>query len=112
MKKNDSELCEWSDYGEDGAWESACGKVFYLLDGNPWKNGMRYCLRCGKPMFKSVLAARSKQRNRAASTNKPMPVRKAKPKPCLCDSCDVACLIYAGEVTECSGYKKRGTVWT
>lgn len=24
---------------------------------------------------------------------------------CLCDDCSVGCLIYAGEVTQCSGYK-------
>lgn len=48
--------CEWSqDDVELGTWQSACG-------GNPWrfeaddptKNGMRYCIHCGKRMVQAA----------------------------------------------------------
>lgn len=44
--------CEWSQDGnEDGSWFSACGgDPWYFESDDPTKNGMRFCIHCGKRM--------------------------------------------------------------
>ena len=51
------EICNWYRDDEDSdTWESNCGVLVTLNDGTPYQNDMRYCYKCGKPMFKSVIA--------------------------------------------------------
>ncbi len=44
--------CEWSQDGnEDGSWFSACGGDPWSFEAeDPTKNGMRFCIHCGKRM--------------------------------------------------------------
>ncbi len=44
--------CEWSQDGnEDGSWFSACGGDPWCFESDdPTKNGMRFCIHCGKRM--------------------------------------------------------------
>jgi hypothetical protein len=39
-------VCTWSQ-DEDGAWETACGEMFCMVDGTPSDNHMAYCCYCG-----------------------------------------------------------------
>lgn len=42
--------CEWmnEEASEDGrSWGAGCGRVFYLDDGDPAANGMKFCPFCG-----------------------------------------------------------------
>jgi len=39
--------CVWTEDALSGAWETACGGVFEVIDGTPAANGMRFCLYCG-----------------------------------------------------------------
>ena len=48
------------------------------------------------------LVEKSLKHIEAVKTSHNMPSKK-----CLCDSCSVGCLVYAGEVKECTGYKSR-----
>ena len=43
-------ICKWSQTGDE-FWESPCGVAWEFTTGTPYANGMRFCLRCGKPMF-------------------------------------------------------------
>ena len=40
------EPCEWKENGDHG-WKGSCGVEFYLEDGGPSDNGMKFCIRCG-----------------------------------------------------------------
>ena len=42
----DDEACEWKENGDHG-WKGSCGVEFYLEDGGPSDNGMKFCIRCG-----------------------------------------------------------------
>ncbi|HEX7687317.1 MAG TPA: hypothetical protein VF453_06410 [Burkholderiaceae bacterium] len=46
------ETCEWwQDGNEDGTWFSACGGDPWRFEAeDPTKNGMRFCIHCGKRM--------------------------------------------------------------
>jgi len=43
--------CKWSQdgyYDEDnGKWNTSCGESFYLSDGTPNENSMKFCPFCG-----------------------------------------------------------------
>jgi hypothetical protein len=41
------ETCMWQE-NLDGAWDTACGKCFELISGDPVENGFSYCPGCGK----------------------------------------------------------------
>jgi hypothetical protein len=43
--------CKWTQdgYGEE-AWQTSCGRRFYLNEGTPADNGLRSCCFCGKPL--------------------------------------------------------------
>lgn len=44
------EECEWmnEEESEDGrSWGTGCGHVFYLDDGDPASNSMKFCPFCG-----------------------------------------------------------------
>ncbi len=43
-----SEKCAWITDGN--TWETSCRHSFWLEDGTPSDNGMRYCCYCGKPL--------------------------------------------------------------
>lgn len=57
------EICKWYREDDSDMWQSPCGVAFTLNEGTPYQNGMRYCYKCGKPMFESVKqpAARHKE---------------------------------------------------
>jgi rRNA maturation endonuclease Nob1 len=38
--------CEWS-LDENGIWETECGGMFEIVEGNPEDNDMNYCPYCG-----------------------------------------------------------------
>lgn len=46
------DVCEWSmDLdSEYAAWETKCGNAFWLNDGTPKENDMRFCCYCGKKL--------------------------------------------------------------
>lgn len=45
----ENENCEWHlDDEEGGAWESACGQLWYFEDGDAEDNGMKFCPFCGR----------------------------------------------------------------
>ncbi len=47
-----AEHCNWNQDGDEtsGAWETACGSMFRLDDGDPFENQMHFCCYCGKPL--------------------------------------------------------------
>ena len=48
------ESCGWHE-DEDGLWHSACGGVLWLFEADdPTKNGMRFCIHCGKRMVQAA----------------------------------------------------------
>ena len=54
-----TETCEWSQDGnEDGSWFSACGGDPWCFEAeDPTKNGMRFCIHCGKRMVQRGIRA-------------------------------------------------------
>lgn len=45
------ETCLWVQDAYDeyaGAWDTACGDRFELIEGNPHQNNMHFCPFCGK----------------------------------------------------------------
>lgn len=45
-------FCCWRQQEESsGEWETDCGNAFWLNDGTPEKNEMKYCTYCGKPLI-------------------------------------------------------------
>lgn len=47
-----TETCMWREY--DGAWEASCGHDFFLNDGTPAENNMRFCCFCGRHLVERV----------------------------------------------------------
>ena len=46
--------CNWAQDGyEPDLWDSDCGQSFYLKEGTPLENKMRFCFGCGKPLTES-----------------------------------------------------------
>lgn len=43
-------VCNWHQEDEDGSWHSSCGAHFWLNEGTPSENDMKFCHKCGKPM--------------------------------------------------------------
>ena len=41
--------CAWTE-DEDGNWETACGRMFVLVEGTPSDNSMAFCCYCGKSL--------------------------------------------------------------
>jgi hypothetical protein len=50
----DSNTCKWHQNEYWSAYDTECGDSFYLEDGTPEENGMKFCCYCGKPL-KQVL---------------------------------------------------------
>lgn len=47
--EDDEEVCEWSlDNDEENCWLTSCENMFYLVDGTPEDNEMKFCCYCGK----------------------------------------------------------------
>ncbi|MEA1029468.1 hypothetical protein T3A99_12910 [Pseudomonas sp. N-137] len=46
--------CEWSQDGESGIWNSACGSTWSFHDEGPEENGMNFCHSCGKHLVVEV----------------------------------------------------------
>jgi hypothetical protein len=50
--------CEWSqdeyDDFESGAWNADCGETFYICEGTPAENGIKFCCFCGKPLKQKI----------------------------------------------------------
>lgn len=47
---NERHQCVWMNEEEDESghsWSTGCGDAFYLEDGTPEENGMKYCPHCG-----------------------------------------------------------------
>jgi len=86
--------------GED-AWD-------VLFGGSDGENTVVY-VEGLSPEYIKWIEERAKKAEPPAIPQQPQAGSEASPKPCLCDSCAIVCLIYAGEVTECSGYKQKGT---
>ena len=42
--------CEWSQDGDSGIWNSACGSTWSFYDDGPEENGMHFCHSCGKKL--------------------------------------------------------------
>ena len=40
--------CEWALNGDDGYWDTSCGKAWRFDDGGPKENNMNFCHCCGK----------------------------------------------------------------
>lgn len=45
-KKPIGNTCRWTE-DEDGNWDMDCGEKFYLSEGTPHENKMRFCCSCG-----------------------------------------------------------------
>lgn len=45
-----SDVCIWSEDGEDGPWATKCGHYFAITDGTPKENEMAFCCFCGKEL--------------------------------------------------------------
>ena len=43
-------LCEWALNGDDGYWDTSCGKAWRFDDGGPKENNMNFCHCCGKTL--------------------------------------------------------------
>ena len=52
--------CNWSNAegvnseDSDTHWSTSCGEDFFLNDGTPEDNNMKYCCYCGKPIEQLV----------------------------------------------------------
>ena len=45
------EKCEWSQDDEDsGKWDTSCRNSFWIDNGIPSENHMKFCCYCGKPL--------------------------------------------------------------
>lgn len=43
-----TETCRWALIDDDcNSWETSCGDVFHITNGDPADNGMRFCPYCG-----------------------------------------------------------------
>lgn len=43
--------CEWEPTDPDfGTWETSCGHSFFVVEGSPSDNDMRFCCYCGHPL--------------------------------------------------------------
>lgn len=50
----DRETCEWrqQDVLDNSAnWDTSCGNIFVLMEGNPTDNSMKFCCYCGKELI-------------------------------------------------------------
>ena len=45
--KGDPMVCTWTE-DEDGVWRGDCDIAWEFTDGDPTKNGVTFCPRCGK----------------------------------------------------------------
>lgn len=44
-------ICTWTfDDPDRNGWSAECGGEFYLAEGTPKQNEMRFCCYCGKPL--------------------------------------------------------------
>jgi hypothetical protein len=49
----DVQHCNWTqgyDDAEQNAWKTNCDSYWYIIDGSPSENGMKFCHGCGKPI--------------------------------------------------------------
>ena len=42
--------CEWTHNGDDGYWDTSCGKAWRFDYGGPKENNMNFCHCCGKTL--------------------------------------------------------------
>lgn len=55
MIRRSDEPCEWSQDGEESdCWITDCGQNFYLEDGTPLGNGLKFCCFCGGPLIEEL----------------------------------------------------------
>jgi len=50
----DRETCEWKqqdDWDNSANWDTSCGNIFVLMEGNPTDNSMKFCCYCGKELI-------------------------------------------------------------
>ena len=43
-----SASCRWTEYEDCEAWDTGCGHAFYIENGTPQENDMKFCCYCGK----------------------------------------------------------------
>lgn len=62
-------VCEWT---EDSCevWETSCGGTYYIIEGTPTDNNMRYCPFCGCELVHLTRQERSKKGDRNESSNR------------------------------------------
>jgi hypothetical protein len=47
-REPENDLCLWIIDNDSGAWETECSNLFFITDGTPTENEMKYCCFCGK----------------------------------------------------------------
>ena len=59
-----AKVCTWTlddDVVDDPVWVTTCGnEVMFSDDSGPWRNGMRFCGYCGKPLEEMHTQPKSK----------------------------------------------------
>ena len=48
FKLNSTDSCRWTEYEDCEAWDTGCGHAFYIENGTPQENDMKFCCYCGK----------------------------------------------------------------
>ncbi len=57
----ETEKCVWKlDFGWED-WDTGCGKTYYIEEGGPKDNQMRFCCYCGKPLEENRVAEHEDQ---------------------------------------------------
>ena len=90
-----SDICEWWQ-NEDSFWESPCGVAWQFTDGTPYQNGMRFCYKCGKPMYRSALKKKVESLPPSHNTGSP--------KCEQCEHYDISQGVYTVECYSCKRY--------
>lgn len=49
------DFCLWIQDNNDN-WDTSCGNCFYLCEGTPKKNEMKYCCYCGKKLKQKIFS--------------------------------------------------------
>jgi hypothetical protein len=49
-----ADACTWSGEEDGSSWSTSCRRAFWLEDGTPSENEMRFCCFCGKPLKEEV----------------------------------------------------------
>ena len=54
--------CVWEfDYDETYSWITSCGKKFYIVEGTPVENEMKFCPYCGKKIVTRIYQDKGEQ---------------------------------------------------